>query len=104
MEGRRATFVLGGHDYRLNDRYHAYFNNLFGLLEDAFEAGVKEIDLGQTAEDPKGRLGAEPVETRMLLHHGRGWLDRCVRFASPLLAYRDPCPDFRVFRQEVSTS
>lgn len=98
VEDGRVTFVLGGHDYGLNGRYASYFNNLYGLLDDAFAAGARVVELGQTAEDPKARLGAEPVETRMILRHGRRWLDRLVGLAGPLVAYRGRCPAYRVFR------
>ncbi len=99
-EGRRFTFVLGGHDYALNPRYDIYFNNLLGVLADGMACGAREIELGQTAEDAKARIGAQPVETRMLLRHGNPVVDRLLRVASPLLAYRRRPPVYRVFRKE----
>jgi hypothetical protein len=100
VEDARLTFILGGHDYGLSPTYDSYFNNLFGLLADGLARGVREIELGQTAEDAKARLGAAAVEKRMLLGHSNRCLDRLVRLVAPWLAYRGRCPVYRVFRDE----
>lgn len=103
-ERGRLTFVIGGHDYARNAENDAYFNNLYGVLADGFAAGAQEIDLGQTAEDAKARLGAVAVETRMVLHSSSRLLDAPLRLASPLIAYRGRPRAYRVFRQEESCS
>jgi len=103
-ERGRLTFVLGGHDYERNAANDAYFNNLYGVLVDGFAAGAGEIDLGQTAEDAKARLGAVAAETRMVLHHSRRLLDAPLRLASPLIAYRGRPRAYRVFRREEARS
>jgi hypothetical protein len=97
-ERGRLTFLLGGHDHHYNEAFATYFNNLFGLLEDGLRHGAREIELGQTAEDAKARLGARPVETRMLLGHHRGVVRGLLRLFGETLAYRDPCPGYHVFR------
>lgn len=99
VEQGRLLFLLGGHDYALNGRYDAYFNNLFGVLEDGITKGVLRIDLGQTAEDPKVRLGAKPMPEQMLLHHTNPIWRRLVGLAAPLLAYRKTMPVYHVFRE-----
>lgn len=97
-EGRRLTFVLGGHDYAANGRHASYFNSLLGILEDGMRDGVETIDLGQTAEDAKLRLGARAVEMRMLLAHRRPAVNGLVRLAAPLIACRVRPRAYRVFR------
>ena len=99
-EDNRLLFLLGGHDYRLNPIYDAYFNNLVGVLADGIEMGVAHIDFGQTAEDPKARLGARPVPEKMLLRHSTPLWNRLLGAAKPLLAYRKAAPVYHVFRKE----
>ena len=101
VEKCRLTFILGGHDYGLNTAYASYFNNLFGLLEDGLRHGVREIDLGQTAEDAKARLGAAAVETRMLVSHSNTLLNRLIRLFSGSIAYRGRCTSYHVFKEET---
>ncbi len=98
-EQGRLLFLLGGHDYSLNGRYDAYFNNLLGVLEDGMAQGALRIDLGQTAEDPKARLGAQPMSEQMLLHHSSPIWGRLVGLAAPLLAYRKSLPTYHVFKE-----
>lgn len=100
-ENDQLRFLLGGHDYRLNEKYDAYFNNLVGVLADGMARGVRRIDFGQTAEDPKARLGAQPVPEKMLLHHSKPRHHRLIGWATPLLAYRKSLPTYHVFRKEA---
>jgi hypothetical protein len=98
-EDNRLFFLLGGHDYRLNHIYDAYFNNLIGVLADGIDMGVAHIDFGQTAEDPKARLGACPVPEKMLLGHSSPLWNKIIGSAAPLLAYRKDPPTYHVFRK-----
>ena len=98
-EDNRLFFLLGGHSYQLNPVYDAYFNNLIGVLEDGIEMGVAHIDFGQTAEDPKARLGADTVPEKMLLIHSNPLFNNMLGAVAPLLAYRKTHPAYNVFRK-----
>ncbi len=50
--------LFGGVDYARNAQTDAYFNLMYHELDFAVRQGVREIQLGQTADDFKGRLGA----------------------------------------------
>jgi hypothetical protein len=65
----RLYFFFGGHDYKLNSDYRAYFNNLIGVLKEGIEDRFFTIDFGQTAEIPKMRLGGKLSAKRMFLYH-----------------------------------
>jgi hypothetical protein len=67
--GKKFYFFLGGLDYRFNKQYNTYFNVLMHVVRDGIEKGVSTIDLGQTAEIPKLRLGGNLVEKTMLGYH-----------------------------------
>jgi len=55
-------FFLGGIDYKMNKQFNTYFNILFGVLKEGIEKKASIIDLGQTAEIPKLRMGGNLIE------------------------------------------
>lgn len=48
----------GGYDYLLNHELDVYFNLCYQVLDDAFRQGVRDVDLGQTSDEFKARLGS----------------------------------------------
>ena len=83
----RYYFFLGGIDYTLNERFNTYFNILLGVLREGIEKKANLIDLGQTAEIPKMRLGGELVEKTMMAYHSNGMMRRFLRAGKSLLEY-----------------
>jgi len=55
----RMTFLLTGLDYASRDQYDVYFNLVYGIVRAAIEQGCTTLDLGQTSEWVKSRMGAE---------------------------------------------
>lgn len=68
-EGIKLTYYFGGLNYALRDKYHGYYNNLLGIIQEAYAQGCHHIDMGQTAELPKKRLGASTVEMQLFIWH-----------------------------------
>ncbi|HAQ37709.1 MAG TPA: hypothetical protein DCQ58_04295, partial [Saprospirales bacterium] len=81
-------FFLGGIDYQSNKKFGTYFFLLIKLLKDGIESGAEEIDLGQTAEIPKMRLGGVPVERYMEATHHWMVVGKILKWAGPLLEYK----------------
>jgi predicted N-acyltransferase len=50
-------FLFGGLNYELNNSGDVYFNMVFSALDNALKAGVPKIQVGQTADTLKARLG-----------------------------------------------
>ena len=99
MYGKKFYFFLGGIDYELNKQFNTYFNILFGIVREGIEKRASLIDLGQTAEIPKTRLGGEVVERFMLGHH-TNWLFRKLLGAGKgILEYSITVPKTRVFKK-----
>jgi len=90
-------FFLGGLDYKMNARYHTYFYLLANLLKDGIESGAEAIDLGQTGEIPKMRLGGIPVERYMEATHHWMVVGKILKWASPLLEYKVKIESNQVF-------
>jgi len=91
-EGSRRWFLFGGMDYRFLEARATYFNLLVCLLREAIEDGVDWLDLGQTAEVPKVRLGGRCRERWMFGWHRRAALRWLLRKGAPWLQYRRPLP------------
>lgn len=97
-------FFFGGHDYDALEYYQSYFNNLFGVLENAINAGYNIIDFGQTAEFAKMKIGAEVVEKQLFLFHKNRWILQILRMFSSLIDYKPVREKFHVFNEKHNTS
>lgn len=101
FEEAGVTFFMGGVDQDLRDDRRTYHNLLFSVLEQAFEAGARRVDLGQTAEVAKTRAGGR-LEPRGMFAWPRSRLLRtAVHLGRGLLEYRVDVPEARVFRDGV---
>ncbi len=59
-EGATLQFLFGGLDYALEAACDTYWNLLLHLVRRAIEEGCDRLELGQTANTVKQRLGARP--------------------------------------------
>jgi hypothetical protein len=96
--GDRFYFFLGGIDYQTNKQYHTYFNVLLAVLKDGIESKAQVIDLGQTAEIPKVRLGGIPVEKSMLAYHSNRIIRLLLDAGKSLLEYSVKVKETHVFK------
>ena len=62
-------FLFGGINYSLRDIYDSYFNNLIHIIKEGINNKSEAINLGQTAEVSKNRLGAKATEKKMFIYH-----------------------------------
>lgn len=94
-------FLFCGMDYSLTDKADIYFNLMFQHLDAAMKGAPDWIEVGQTADMFKARLGCE---SRKLFLYVKG----CGKIPSLLLRYgweflfpsRSPIPNYSVFRTE----
>ncbi len=91
-------FFLGGIDYELNKRFNTYFNILIGVLKEGIEKKASFIDMGQTAEIPKTRLGGKVVEKFMLGYHSNFLLRKSLKAGKGFLEYSTTIPETHVFK------
>jgi len=94
-------FFLGGFNYSTNREYNTYFNLLLGILKEGIEKGKPLIDLGQTAEISKTRLGGRSREKWMLVHHSNWLVRRLLIATGSVLEYSGKFPETHVFRENV---
>jgi hypothetical protein len=94
----RFWFFLGGQDHEADAR-ELYLVKLLAVLRQGIAAGARVIDLGQSAEVPKLRLGGAAEELTMLGWHSARPARAALRLAAPLLSYRRRLPTQHVFRE-----
>lgn len=94
-------FFLGGVDYKTNKAYNTYFNMLINVLKAGIESGSTIIDLGQTAEIPKMRLGGKICEKYMLAYHSAYIFRKLLNAGSGFLEYKTSFADNHVFKETI---
>ncbi|MDR0469160.1 MAG: GNAT family N-acetyltransferase [Peptococcaceae bacterium] len=91
-------FVFGGMDYALRDRFDLYYNMLIAIIRIGISRGCHTIDLGQTAEDTKCRLGCVTEKRYMALLCRSRATAFILRRLAPLLAYRPATKAYNVYK------
>ena len=94
----RFYFFLGGVDYRVNRKYNTYFNILLNVVQEGIEKRASIIDLGQTAEIPKLRLGGKLVEKKMAGYHSNRIMRKLMKAGRHLLEYSAVLQEPHVFK------
>jgi hypothetical protein len=91
-------FLFGGMNYALRDEYDTYWNMLLVVIREGFTRGCRNVSLGQTTESVKLRLGCQMVSRYFCGWHRNGLLQKGLRYAAPVLAYKQPEGVYHVFR------
>lgn len=98
--GAKTYFFLGGIDYKQNKLHHTYFNMLFEILREAIEKKASCLDLGQTAEIPKIRMGGKIMEKYMLAYHSNRIIRKLLAAGKRLLEYTPIVQEAHVFKEK----
>ena len=76
---KELTFVFGGLDYALNSKYDLYMNMLVFILRLGIENKYSFIEMGQTAEDAKMKLGCKQYKKYMHIYHSNSFIRMLIR-------------------------
>lgn len=93
-------FMFCGLDYKALKTYDTYLNLLQYLVARGIEHGVKTIDLGQTTEEIKLKLGGSLKPLNLYYHHHNVIMRILAKRIMPLLGYTHGHPDYHVFKNE----
>lgn len=91
-------FFLDGLDYDLNEQYATYLRILIEIIRQGIEMGVESIDLGQTAEIPKMRLGGVHNPLYLISYHNNYPIRFLLRSTIKLLEYKNKFTNYHVFK------
>ncbi len=101
QEGGRYYFFLGGQDYTCSPE-KLYLVKLLDIVKSGVGSNARSIDLGQSAEVPKMRLGGVPREKIMLAYHHRPVPRNLLRVGMGVLSYRKHFPRAHVFKDGIA--
>lgn len=85
---RSLFFFLGGIDYQQNAENQTYLKLLTNIIAEGIAQGIELIDLGQTAEIPKMRLGGHPQTKYMEARHSNFLFHRLLKMSEKSLEYK----------------
>lgn len=97
FKNKELLFLFGGLDYNLNPRFHTYINLLLHIVQMGMEKGANRVNLGQTAEAIKMRLGCRLQPRFLYARHSSRLYDFLVRRGIGLLSYSSPVDEHHVF-------
>lgn len=92
-------FVFGGMDYDALKTYDLYFNMLLFIIKTGITLRVSHIDMGQTAETSKMRLGCVIVEKYMHIYVANPLLRMLIKPFTNQLSYRPPAVQYQPFKE-----
>jgi hypothetical protein len=92
-------FFMGGVNYEFRDKYKSYHNNLISILHYAYSNKFNCIDLGQTAEIAKMRMGGIEDERKLFLYHKNAFFLFLIKLFKGLLEYSKVQGKLHVFRE-----
>ena len=98
---QKLYFFLGGLDYSLNEEYNTYLRFLIEIIKLGIRLNVESIDLGQTAEEPKMRLGGENHKLYLAAFHKNMIVRLFLRSAIKILEYKTKFSVHHVFKENV---
>jgi hypothetical protein len=99
FHNKTMCFFLGGLDYSQNKNNSTYLRLLANIVKDGIATGAEIIDLGQTAEIPKMRLGALPEKRYMEARHSSKIFNAILKSVQGMLSYKRQVPQVHVFRE-----
>jgi len=95
---QEQIFLFGGLDYCLNEQFHTYINMLLHVVRSGMEQGAELVNLGQTAEDVKTRLGCTLQRRFLYARHSNPLIHFLIRRGISLLSYTAPLMERHVFK------
>jgi hypothetical protein len=93
-------FFLGGVDYKENRIYKTYLRLLSSIVRDGIEKRSDFIEMGQTAEIPKMRMGGKPIPLYMEAHHSNFFFNKLIKLSGNLLEYKRKLENTHSLKQD----
>ena len=93
-------FFLGGIDYKENRTYKTYLRLLSSIVRDGIEKRSEFIEMGQTAEIPKMRMGGKPIHLYMEAHHSNFFFNKLIKLSGNILEYKRKLENTHSLKQD----
>lgn len=99
-DGEKLWFGFVGFDYKLNHRYDLYVNALIAIVEYGINNGFSEIDLGQTAEDTKMKMGCIMKNRYACIGHSNKIMNYFIKITGKIYYYSPQQYNFHIFNKK----
>jgi len=99
---KELVWAFVGYNSSLNSELDIYHNMLLQTLHYAIRHDFQILEMGQTAEDAKLKLGAIPTSLWVMARHSLPFFNQCMHWTMPWLTYRKKIPRYHVFHKEVT--
>lgn len=96
---KQMVFLFGGINYSLNAKYDLYLNMLLYLVRIAIENNCTLLNLGQTAEEMKCKLGAYQEKKYLYMHHSSAIINRLVSKFNKFFSYKMKDLELKVLKR-----
>ncbi|MDQ7798720.1 MAG: GNAT family N-acetyltransferase [Candidatus Edwardsbacteria bacterium] len=98
-QGRYLYFLFGGFNDRWNEEFSIYNNLLLAIIRFSIENKFDKVNLGQTAELSKMRIGGYPRERFLLVRHTNCLINQVIK-KTDIFSYRKKYPTPHVFKND----
>lgn len=98
-QGTDAKKVMKEADVKLN-HIDLYYNMLLLIIRYGIDNGFERIEMGQTSEETKLKLGCEEVDKYLCLHHGNAMVNTILQTLSATFSYKGYQTHHHVFKEE----
>lgn len=100
-QGDTLHFMFCG--FRPDDELLLYHNLLLYIIRRGIAGGYQRIDLGQTSEEAKLRLGGIEERRYLTIHHANPLLRALIQPLARRLSYAGPATSHHVFHPDISS-
>ncbi len=100
IDEKTLYFMFCGINYETLKTYDTYLNMLLIIIRRGIEAGVKTIDLGQTTETIKQKLGGTLKPLYICHYHKNSIIRSLMKNIMPILGYKTPTTRYHVFKNK----
>ena len=96
----KLIFLFGGFKHSVNLEYDIYINILLFIINQGITGGFKHIDLGQTSEETKLKLGAVLHKKNMFVYHSNPVFNFIIKRFINSFSYKGYKVQHSVFKEE----
>jgi len=92
-------FLFGGFNKEVNLKYDLYYNMLLYIIKRGIESKVKTINMGQTADESKIKVGCTEEEKYLYCYHSNRLLNKLINTLIPLFSFKRYAIKHHVFKE-----
>jgi len=97
--GDELLFLFGGFSREYNSKYDLYYNMILWIIELGIKGQYRTINMGQTADATKLKVGCKEQKKYMYCFHSNAVLNGVLGKLVPYFSYKSYAIEHRVFKR-----